>query len=92
MALASVLGTQLSVEPERGDLRELCERVVQLTTLLPPFEDTFEPIASLLNFVAQTPVPTLDGGPLGIRIRAPPRNLLGTFKVWFARVILQTTW
>ena len=92
MALASVLGVQLSVEPEREDLEELCERITQKTNLLPPFEDTFELVASVLGFVAQTPVSIPDGGSLGISIRAPPKNLPATFKVSFARVILQTVW
>ena len=96
MALASVVGTQLSVEPEKDDLKGLCERVIHHTTLLPSFvsafEGTFESIASVLNFVAQTPVPMPDGGPLGICMSAPPINLSGTFKVWLTRVILQTMW
>ena len=92
MALASVLGIQLSVEPEREDLEELCKRITQHTNLLPSFEDTFELVASVLGFVAQTPVSIQDGGSLGISIRAPPKNLPSAFKVWFARVILQTAW
>ena len=92
MALASVLGIQLSVEPEREDLEELCERVVRHTNLAPSFEDKFELIASVLDFVAQHPFPMQEGDSLGISIRHPPKNLSGTFKVWFARMILQTMW
>jgi len=92
MALALVLGIQLSVEPEREDLGELCERVIEHTDLGPSPEATFELIASVLDFVAQAPVPIPEGGNLGIRIRTPPKGLSGTFKVWFAKVILQTVW
>ena len=92
MALALVLGIQLSVEPERNDLEELCEHVIEHTDLGPSSEDRFELIASVLNFVAQTPVQIPSGGNLGVSIRAPPEGLSSSFKVWFARVILQTMW
>ena len=92
MALALVLGIQLSVEPDREDLGGLCEHITEHTDLGPSSEATFELIASVLDFVAQNPVPILEGGNLGIRIRTPPDGLSGTFKVWFARVILQTVW
>ena len=92
IALALVLGIQLSVEPERDDLEELRERVIEHTDLGPSSEARFELIASVLDFVAQTPVPMPSGGNLGVSTHAPPEGLSGTFKVWFARVILQTMW
>ena len=62
MALALVLGIQLSVEPERDDLEELCERVIEHTDLGPSSEARFEFIASVLDFVARTPVTIPEGG------------------------------
>ena len=91
MALASVLGIQLSVEPEREDLERLCEHVVQCTHQVPSF-GTFGSVASVLCFVAQNPVPMPEGQSIRITTCGPPKNPSKTFKIWFMRMTLQTVW
>ena len=92
MALASVLAIQLSVEPEREDLKELRERVIQYRNLRDPASSTFGLVVFVLVFVAQTHIPVENEE---IRLPWTPllrENLSSSFKVWFARTILQTVW
>ena len=92
MALASALAIQLSVEPEREDLKELCERVTQDKNLPRLSPDTFGSIVSVLTFVACTHIPTEDEEIRLPPIFLPPENVSNSFKVWFVRTILQTVW
>jgi len=92
ITLASVLSTQLSVEPGSEDLDRLCQRIVHNVDPSSSSEATFNLVASVLKFIAQTPFPMVDGGPLGNRIEPPPKHLPVTFKLWFGRTILQTVW
>jgi len=94
MTLASILNIQLCVEPESEDLNHLCQRIVHNVDLSSSSEATFKLVASVLEFVAQTPFPMADGGSLGTGINRnpPPTHLPVTFKLWLGRMILQTVW
>lgn len=92
MTLASVLTTQLSIEPGSDDLNRLCQRIVHNVDLSPSSEAVFRLVVSVLNFVAQTPFPMTDGGSLGAEIHTPPKDLSATSKLWLGRMILQTVW
>ena len=92
MALTSVLSIQLSVEPGSDDLNRLCQRIVHNVDLSSSPEVVFGLVASVLDFVAQTPVLMMDGGSLGTRINTPPADLPVAYKLWLGRTILQTVW
>jgi hypothetical protein len=92
MTLASILSVRLSVKPESEDFNQLCQRIAHSVDLTSLREPTFTLVASILNFVAQTPLTTVDGGPLGIGVSALPKHLPVTFKLWVGRMILQTVW
>ena len=94
MTLASILSIQLCVEPRSEDLNQLCQRIVHNVDLSSSSEATFKLVASVLDFVAQTPFPMVDGGSLGTGINRnpPPKHLPVTFKLWLGRMILQTVW
>ena len=92
MTLASVLSVQLSMEPGSKDLDQLCQSIVHNVDLSPSSEAAFGLVASVLDFVAQTPVPMANGGSLGAKINSPPSDLPVTFKLWLGRIILQTVW
>jgi hypothetical protein len=92
MTLASILSIQLSVEPDSEGLNQLCQRIVHNVDLTSSLEPVFTLVASVLNFVAQTPFTMTDGGSLGSRISTPPKRLPVASKIWLARTILQTVW
>jgi hypothetical protein len=92
MTLASILGIQLSVDSDGEGLNQLCQRIVHNVDLTSSPEPVFTLVASVLDFVAQTPFKMTDGGSLGSRISAPPKHLPVAFKLWLGRTILQTVW
>jgi hypothetical protein len=92
MTLASILSIQLSVESGNEDLDQLCQRIAHNVDLTSLREPIFTLVASVLDFVAQTRLTMVDGGPLGTSIGAPPKHLPDTFKLWVGRMILQTVW
>jgi len=92
MTLASTLSIQMIVEPESEDLNQLCRRIVHNIDLSSSSEAVFGLVASVLDFVAQTPFEMVDGGSLGTRINDPPKHLPMTSKLWLGRMILQTVW
>ena len=94
MTLASILSIKLCVEPGSEDLNQLCQRIVHNVDLSSSSEATFKLVASVLDFVAQTPFLMADGGSLGTGINrnSPPKHLPVTSKLWLGRIILQTVW
>ena len=84
MALASVLSTQLTIEPESQALRELCERIYEHVQYLPSYEPTFVLAATTLKFIAYAE---------GMDLMRPwdtPNNISVAQKLWFSRIALQT--
>jgi len=99
MALASILGVQLSIEPGSEELRDLCERIsdggelVYLWQLGPKSEPMFKLIVAVLKFVAQTvPGAPSRGARIGFDDNNMPEHLSAVHKLWLSRVILQTFW
>jgi len=86
MALASVLSTQLTIEPENLTLRELCGRVYNRIRSAPEFEPMFMLVVSTLKYVADS----AEG--LVTHFRGVPNNLSATQKLWLSRIALQTIW
>jgi len=88
MALSSLLGVHLIIEPESQMLRELCKRI--LSVRVPSPEPTFTLVTGILRFVADTAE-----RPALIRWRLlenVPDHLSTTEKLWLSRVTLQTLW
>jgi len=95
MALASVLSTQLCMEPEDEGLRELCERIPPYIRGSSPMYEPTPPLvaAALLGLVAG--VPTRNGQLLSWDwefCMGIPRRLFTTQGLCLSRVILQTFW
>ena len=93
MALASVLSTQLTMEPENQALRELCERIRNRVEWVPSSEPTFMLVVSTLVSIADTPthVSHLQSENLEL-FWSIPDNLSTTQKLWLSRIVLQTLW
>jgi len=88
MALSSLLGVRLIIEPESHVLIELCERI--LSVRVPSPEPRFMLVIDILRFVADTAGrPTLGRWEL---LEDVPDHLSITEKLWLSRVILQTLW
>ena len=86
MALASLLSTQLTVEPETRALRELCDRIGDCVKHSPLSEPAFRLVVNALKFVADSAnVHRLGFWDL-------PNNLSTTQKLWLSRIALQTSW
>ena len=93
MALASVLSIQLSVEPEDGNLKELCERIDSDVQQAPSSESAFELVVTVLKLVVQDPSPVPTGKFLQVwTFQDIPKHLSATCKLWLSRVMLQTLW
>ena len=91
MALASVLSTQLSMEPEDEDLRELCKRISSDVRWETTTEPVFLLVVAVLGLVAR--VPTQNGRLMGSEFyQSVPKRLSTTRGLWLSRVILQTIW
>jgi len=104
MALASVLSAQLCSGPENEDLDELCKRIVDSIDGSPCDNGAIFPLVMwTLGLVARPSDPSLKL-PGVIIPAAPDLNRSGvivhvmggagfiTFKLWVARVLLQTMW
>jgi len=88
MALSSLLGVHLIIEPESQVLRELCKRI--LSVRVPSPEPTFTLVTGILRFVADTAErPTLIRWRL---LESIPDHLSTSEKLWLSRVTLQTLW
>ena len=88
MALSSLLGVHLIIEPECQVLGELCKRI--LSVQVPSPEPTFTLVTGILQFVADTP-----GRPTLVRwqlLENIPDHLSIPEKLWLSRVTLQTLW
>jgi len=93
MALASVLSTHLSIEPENNAHKELCECILNCAELLPPSESTLRLATAILKFAAYTPTPLGDGLFKSIDLlNSIPDHLPVTHQLLLSRVMLQTIW
>ena len=93
MALASVLSIQLSVEPEREDLQDLCHTIHDYTDWVSSSEPTFLPGVIILRIVTQTPEHTHNGSFQKWEIFSNiSDHLPTTHKLCLSRLILQTIW
>ena len=95
MALASVLSIRLGVEPENGELKDICELIESNVKWLLPFESLFGLVVAVLKLVARTPSPVPYGEFQQIWTpRSTPGHLhlSTTCTVWLSRVMLQTIW
>ena len=93
MALASVLGIHLSIEPGDRALRELCERIRGHVEWVPSSEPIFLLVTAVLRFVADTPTRIGDEPSINFELfESIPDHLPTTHKLWLSRVILQTIW
>ena len=91
MALASVLSTRLSMEPEDEDLRELCERISSDVRWETTTEPVFLLVVAVLGLVARAP--TRNGRLMGSEFyQSVPKRLSTTQGLSLSRVILQTIW
>jgi len=93
MALASVLSTQLTMEPENQALRGLCQRICKHLEWVPSSDPTFMLVVSTLVSIADTPthVSRLPSENLGL-FWSIPDNLSTMQKLWLIRIVLQTLW
>ena len=102
MALASVLSAQLCLDPENEDLEELCKRIIGgIDGLQGTHGTTFSLATWTLNLVIRPLDPSLNLP--GVIIPATPDPMTWmphetqgaafiTFKLWMARILLQTMW
>ena len=91
MALASVLSTRLSTEPEDEGLRELCESIASRVEWEFSFEPTFLLVVAVLKSIAK--LSPQDGPFTDYRISGSvPGRLSAARKLWLSRVVLQTIW
>jgi len=92
MALASVLSTHLSIEPENNAHKELCRRILRHAELLPPSEPTLRLATAILKFAAYTPT-FLGGRSRSLNLfNSIPDHLPITHQLLLSRVMLQTIW
>ena len=102
MALASVLSTQLCLDPENDDLKRLCKRIMSgLDGLQDANGTTFSLATWILNLVIRPLDPSLKLPGVIIPVTPDPAAWMPsetrgagfiTFKLWMARVLLQTMW
>jgi len=104
MALASVLSAQLCSKPENEDLKELCGRIVDGINELPGDNGAIFPLVMwTLGLVVRPSDPSLilpgviipaapDLNESGISAREMRGAGFTTFRLWVARVLLQTMW
>jgi len=93
MALASVLSIQLSIEPDREDLKELSDCLYYHSKWVSSSEPTFLLGMAILRIVSETPSRVWTGSFLrrGIFSNVPD-HLPTSHKLCLSRVILQTIW
>ena len=89
MALASVLSTQLTMEPENQVLVGLCERIWDCIEWAASSEPMFQLVACTLRSIVQPPT---SESRLGSPFLAAPDNLSPAQKLWLSRMVLHTTW
>ena len=93
MALASILSIQLSMEPEREDLQDLCDTIHYYTDRVSSSEPTFLPGVTILRTVSETPDRVWSGSFRKREIFSNiPDHLPPTHKLCLSRTILQTIW
>ena len=102
MALASVLSAQLCRDPGNEDLKELCERIMGgLDGFQGMHGTTFSLATWILNLVIRPLDPSLKPPGVIVPTTPDPISLIPqetrgvgfiTFKLWMARVLLQTMW
>ena len=93
MALASVLSTQLTIDPGDQALRRLCRRIYNDVEWVPSSEPTFMLVTAILKFIADITVgwrhSSLTSREL---LQSIPAHLPAMRKHWLSRVTLQTVW
>lgn len=92
MAVESVLGTHLIMEPEDKGLREVCNRLYSEIRWAPSSKETFELVTKVLRFLA-TPLSSTQNRTseiLDLDNRAP--GLSTAHKLWSSRVIIHAIW
>ena len=93
MALASVLSTQLIVEPHREDLYDLCRNIHGYTDWVSFSELAFLPGMAILRIVSQIPGPVRAASFQKWEILSNiPDHLSTAHKLCLSRLVLQTTW
>jgi len=93
ITLVSILSIRLGMEPGGDDLRGLCDGLVADLERLPSSEPMFFLVTWAIVFVARSPTGMPDyEGTMEAAIDRVPKHLPTMFKVWLARVVLQTTW
>ena len=93
MALASVLSIRLCMEPEREDLRELCDRLYYHSKWVSSSEATFMLGVVVLRIVSGTPNCEWNGNFLRQGTFANiPDHLPTAHKLCLSRMLLQTVW
>ena len=93
MALASVLSIQLCMEPEREDLKELCDRLYYHSKWVSSSGSTFILGVVVLRIVSETPTRVWSGSFLKQGIFADiPDHLPTAHKLCLSRMLLQTIW
>jgi len=93
MALASVLGTHLSIEPENQALRNLCMRIHNHVEWTPSPEPIILLVTAVLRFAAYVPAPSGNWPLIIIRLcDSIPHHLPTTHQLWLSRIMLQTFW
>ena len=93
MALASVLSIQLCMEPDREDLKELCDRLYYHSKWVSSSEKTFILGVATLKIVSETPNCEWSGNFLRRGIFANiPSHLPTAHKLCLSRMLLQTVW
>ena len=93
MALASVLSTQLTIEPESQTLVELYKRIHNGVTWDSSPEPTFQLVMTTLVSVANTAPHVLRSQSMDLRdFWSIPDDLTMTQKLWLSRIVLQTLW
>ena len=93
MALASVLSTQLTVEPEDQALRELCERIRDHLDWDPLSETKFTLVTSTLFTITAIPAPLSHHHyPTMWLFWKVPNSFSTTHRLWLGRIVLQILW
>ena len=86
MALASVLSTQLTVEPGNQALRGLSERICKCVRCPPSSGPAYLLVVATLRFIGNP------GDTAPMSFRDIPNNLSVPQKLWLSRIALQTIW
>ena len=93
LALASVLSVQLCMEPERGDLQNLCHTIHNCTDQVSTSEPTLLPGVAILKFVSEIPERMQSGTVQEWRVFPGMSDHLPTaHKLCLSRMTLQTIW